>query len=196
MADVLQFRIELLEVSPPVWRRIQVPSTYSFWDLHVAIQDAMGWTDSHLHAFRIGSPADEDQVEIGIPDPDGEYNVVPGWEREVTRHFVKPRNQVFYEYDFGDSWQHAIVLERILAAEPTVTYPCCLDGERRCPPEDVGGPDGFEDFLDAINDPDHEEHESYLEWCGGSFDPDEFDSNEVIFDDPQERLRWLDEDEE
>jgi hypothetical protein len=190
MSTILQFKVELLEISPPIWRRIQVPGDYTFWDLHVAIQDSMGWTDTHLHAFEIDDPK-KGPAEIGIPDPDGETNVIPGWKRKLSKHFTAPGDQLAYEYDFGDSWRHSVLLELVSLVEPGVTYPCCSGGERKCPPEDCGGPPGFEAFLEAISDPGSEEHEGFLEWCGGSYDPTDFDPRAVEFDDPKERLESL-----
>jgi len=186
MSNVLRFRIELLEISPPVWRRIEVPDDYSFWDLHVAIQDAMGWKDSHLHAFEV-----IDTIEIGIPDPDGETTVIAGWKLKLRKHFKSPGDKLVYEYDFGDSWRHSVLLEAVSLAEPGSQYPQCLEGARKCPPEDCGGPPGFEDFLGVISDPNHVEYKDTLRWCGGSFDAEEFDPKAVRFDDPTERLKTV-----
>jgi len=188
--SALQFRIVLLETSPVVWRRILVPAAYTFWDLHVAIQDAMGWTDSHLHAFEVRGPGRR-RTAIGIPVEEGEEAVVPGWKRELTTQFGEPGDQLIYEYDFGDAWRHSVLLERIAALEPGQRLPACLDGARRCPPEDVGGPPGFAEFLRIIADPAHEEHQEMLEWCGGSFDPADFDCWCVRFHDPKARLRAM-----
>jgi len=190
MPTILQFKVELLEMSPPIWRQIQVPGDYTFWDLHVAIQDAMGWTDSHLHAFEVDGP-DLVEVEIGIPDPDGEADVIPGWELKINTHFKAVGDHVNYEYDFGDSWIHSILLERLVESEPGVAYPSCIGGERKCPPEDCGGSMGFELFLEAIGDPGHEGHGEMLEWFGGEFDAGGFDPLGVVFDDPKRRLKAL-----
>lgn len=190
MSTILQFKVELLEMSPSIWRQIQVPGDYTFWDLHVAIQDSMGWTDSHLHAFEVDGP-NTGSSEIGIPDPDGEADVIPGWKLKLNKHFKAPGDHMTYEYDFGDSWIHSILLEQQSLAEPGVGYPRCVGGERKCPPEDCGGSRGFEAFLGAIADPGHEEHEGLLEWCGGDFDPDGFDPRGVVFDDPKGRLEGL-----
>jgi hypothetical protein len=190
VSNVLRFKVELLEISPTIWRRIEVPADYTFWDLHVAIQDAMGWTDTHLHAFEI-QDAKRGNIEIGIPDPDSEVPVIAGWKRKLSRHFKAPGDSVVYEYDFGDSWRHSVLLEAVSLADSDADCPRCVDGARKCPPEDCGGPFSYESFLQAITDPNHDEHESMLRWVGGSFDPEEFDPRAVAFDDPVARRELL-----
>jgi hypothetical protein len=187
--EALQFRVGLLGILPMIWRRIVVPAGYTFWDLHVAIQDAMGWTDSHLHAFRVANPETRHQDFIGIPDDEGfdELDTLPGWEIPVQKYLSYDNPLCLYEYDFGDSWLHEVVLEAYLPAPKKL--PICLAGERACPPEDVGGTHGYEEFLAVIRDPGHEEHESMLEWVGGSFDPEVFDPKRVSFGSPKERWR-------
>jgi hypothetical protein len=182
---VYQFKISLKEIRPEIWRRIQVPQNYTFWDLHVAIQDVMGWLDYHLHVFRIPEPSSNEMHEIGIPEY--ELDSLPGWELAISDYFSKGNNSVEYEYDFGDSWQHEIVLEQILPRDSGSKYPKCIAGERACPPEDCGGVWGYQEFLEAIMDLNHEEHERMLEWVGGPFDPQSFDPKQVTFDDPDER---------
>lgn len=188
---VFQFLIALLGVEPLVWRRIQVPGGYSFWDLHVAIQDAMGWQDCHLHEFQLHDPESSDQVRIGIPDEGDPYGAVtlPDHEIPISSYFSYYNIAALYSYDFGDGWRHVIAFEAFLQPEKNVQYPCCLSGERKCPPEDCGGVGGYGIFLEAIQDPDHEDHDRYLTWYGGEFDPDEFDPAQVQFDDPTERWR-------
>lgn len=189
---VFQFKVTLRGIRPPIWRRIHVPAAYSFWDLHVAIQDAMGWLDSHLHEFRVTPAPGRPSLHIGIPDDDpflGDVPVLPGWEIPVRRYLTPSHNRAVYIYDFGDNWQHSILLEKVLPVAPGVVNPVCVAGRRRCPPEDVGGPWGYASFLDAIHDPTHEEHESYLTWIGGPFDSEEFSPESVHFDDPAERWR-------
>ncbi len=185
--SVLRFRIELLGIDPPIWRRIEVPETYSFWDLHVAIQDAMGWLDSHLHVFRVLGSA----LVFGIPFDDGDDSpdTKPGWEYKVRDFFDPVRCLASYEYDFGDSWIHEVRFEGWKMADKSVTYPRCLACARKCPPEDCGGVHGYGEFLQAITDPNHPEHDSMLEWCGGSFDPEAFDPATVRFDNPRKRWR-------
>lgn len=190
---VTQFKVTLMRVKPAIWRRIVVPETYSFWDLHVAIQDAMGWLDSHLHMFEVADPSAGETVRIGIP-PDEAWDAVPllpGWDLKIADFFRRAGDRARYQYDFGDSWQHAVVLESRLPARARRRYPVCTAGARCCPPEDVGGVAGYEEFLAAIRDPGHQEHEWLLEWVGGSFDPEAFDRRHVHFDDPQERIKLL-----
>ena len=188
---VCQVTVTLQGVRPSIWRKIQVPSSYSFWDLHVAIQDAMGWRDSHLHAFRIANPSHgEEEDLIGIPDEDrfvGAPEFLPGWMVPIDKYFVKPGDSASYKYDFGDGWEHEIVLDDTLLRKPRLRYPRCVAGERACPPEDCGGPPGYELLLKILADPEHEQHEEMLEWVGGSYDPGRFDPRKVLFDNPKKR---------
>src|SRR5882672_10632310 len=186
-SGVHQFKITLQDVKPAVWRRIQTPARYSFWDLHVAIQDAMGWQDKHLHEFRILDPEKREVQSIGIPD-DGDFvpdtEVVPGWERSVAKYFSGENPSATYVYDFGDDWNHEVVFEQALPTVKPLAHPVCLDGEGACPPEDCGGPNGYADFLRAIKKPGSPRGGELLEWVGGSFDPHGFAAEDVMFDDP------------
>jgi hypothetical protein len=184
---ILQFRIELLGVEPPIWRRIQVPESYTFWDLHVAIQDSMSWRDYHLHAFRVVGSEDV----IGIPDKEGDdpLETRPGWQLRVHDYFTAECPLAVYEYDFGSAWIHEIRFEGVHDAVSGVAYPLCSGGARRRPPEDCGGVNGYYDLLKVLADPSHAEHESKLEWVGGSFDAEHFDTSEIQFDNPAERWR-------
>ena len=189
---VLQFKVTLKGVKPLVWRRIQVPCTYTFWDLHVAIQDAMGWSDCHLHAFTLRDSPKRILMEIGIPSEDDLPDapiVYPGWMVLVARHITLADRNAEYAYDFGDGWEHTVLLEKIIPRDPSLNYPVCVAGRRACPPEDCGGPWGYRDLLEALADPKHKEHDTLLTWVGGSFDPEEFDPAAVRFDDPQERWK-------
>jgi hypothetical protein len=172
--SVYQFKITLVESRPPIWRRIQVPDG-TLDQLHEHIQTAMGWTNSHLHHFMIG------EQRYGDPDLMQENFEDMGYEDSTTTRIsdILPKTgrrfRFRYEYDFGDSWDHEVLCEGVVRAEPKVRYPLCLEGERACPLEDCGGIWGYADFVQAIQDPDHEQHEELLEWVGGSFDPEEFD---------------------
>jgi len=190
--SIYQFRISLRDIKPDIWRTIQVPETYTFWDLHVAIQDAMGWTDTHLHHFEILNPASGKKDIIGIPDDDFPVpQTLAGWKIKMASYFSNDNNSADYTYDFGDNWVHSIKLTKIIERQKGVKYPLCVGGKRACPPEDCGGPYGYPEFLDIIMDESHEEHEDYLDWAGGDFDPGHFDLAEVVFDDPGERLKSM-----
>ncbi|GAB6182801.1 plasmid pRiA4b ORF-3 family protein [Thermodesulfovibrio hydrogeniphilus] len=189
---VYQFKITLLGIKPPIWRRIQVPENYSFWDLHVAIQDAMGRTDTHLHMFLIKDPKTGGAMKIGISDNDFSFKpILAGWKQKIKKLFSPYNIIATYIYDFGDNWHHQIKLEKILPRKEGIKYPICIAGKRACPPEDCGGPYGYLELLEAINDPNHERHEELLEWVGGIFDPEHFDPKEVFFDNPKERKQML-----
>ncbi len=190
--QVYQFKITLKGTKPPIWRRILVPETYTFWDLHVAIQDAMGWEDYHLHEFTLLSPKTGRKVKIGIPsdeDADFGWEVLAEWNQKIAHYFSSENSKADYVYDFGDGWEHSIKLEKILPRETGVAYPRCIDGRGACPPEDCGGIGGYAEFLEAIGDPANELHEDMLDWVGGSFDPDDFDPNDVEFEDPDSRFK-------
>jgi len=166
--QIFQLRISLADVTPEVWRRVAVPGGYTLDRLHRVIQYAMGWQNYHLHSFEI------DGVQYGEPDPDGELDLRD--ELEVRLDAVAGKDARFiYTYDFGDWWEHEISVETIFPAEPDVRYPLCLEGERACPPEDVGGAYGYAGFLAALTDPEHPEHAAMREWIGKRFDPTEFD---------------------
>jgi len=187
---VLQFKVTLINVKPAIWRRIQIDNDSSFWDFHVAIQNAMGWTDSHLHEFSIINPFTKKKDRIGIPDDEYISDCTPlaDWEHKVSDYLKLKQNKRFnYTYDFGDDWEHLIEFEGELEKQK-IKYPACTGGARACPPEDIGGVYGYENFLQAIKDPNHEEHESYLEWINKDFDPEFFDHKKVKFDNPKERL--------
>ena len=170
---IYTLRLELEGIEPLIWRRIQVPTAITLPRLHRVLQVVMGWTDSHLHSFRIGDSEysnAEDLDELKMLDVKGrKLNALLG---ETIREFG-------YQYDFGDSWEHRIVVESIAGAKPDWPYPLCVSGERAGPPEDIGGAGGYQDFVAAIANPDHEEHENLLVWIGGAFDPGGFDINSV-----------------
>lgn len=173
-----QFKITLLESHPPIWRRIQVKDG-TLDKLHEHIQTAMGWTNSHLHQFEIGG------VVYGDPELlyEGWQDETPPVDSLITRisEIVPQDGKRFgfrYEYDFGDGWQHEVLFEGCLRAGKGERYPLCVEGERACPPEDVGGVWGYAEFLEALADPNHEQHDDYTEWAG-PFDSEEFDAEKV-----------------
>ncbi len=172
---VYQLKVTLDDSKPPIWRRILVLDNITLADLHEIIQRAMGWGNYHLHMFTIGG-----QV-FGDPDDDetGEIGTMNEKRHRLNQLGLHEKAKFSYEYDFGDSWEHTILLEKILPAEKGVHYPACIKGKRACPPEDVGGVWGYDDFLEAIANPNHPERKEMLEWIGSDFDPEEFDLDEV-----------------
>ncbi len=170
-----QLKIELEGIAPSIWRRVLVPGKISLGRLHAVIQMAMGWSNAHLHQFIVDRKIySEPTFELN------EFGDMPDVRNE-NRYFLKnlvPRagKVIVYEYDFGDSWTHRIKVEKILEQEPSTGGKIiCIDGARACPPEDCGGVWGYQDMLQVLKDPEHEEHESTLEWLGQEFDPEAFD---------------------
>jgi hypothetical protein len=175
---IYQLKITLAEIPPPIWRRIQVPGTILLCCLHDALQAVFGWTDSHLHNF------EKDGKYWGVPEYD---DLIDESNVRLAQVLKAKGDSMVYVYDFGDNWRHEVVLEKIIPAGELVKSPTCLGGDRRCPPEDVGGVSGYEDFLEIISDPRHEDYDEYVGWAGGHF-LDEFDLkavNEVL-----SRMRW------
>ncbi|MFZ2632329.1 MAG: plasmid pRiA4b ORF-3 family protein [Desulfosalsimonadaceae bacterium] len=171
--SIYQLKITLKDSKPPIWRRVLVPGSFSLGKLHHIIQIAMGWMDAHLHMFDINRTC------YGEPSPD-DWEPVKNETRFRLEAVAPPvKGKFVYEYDFGDSWKHTVTVEKILPPEPGVKYPQCIAGKRACPPEDVGGVWGYEEFLEAISDPDHEEHESFMEWAGEDFDPEALDLEDI-----------------
>lgn len=171
---LLQLRIELADLKPAIWRRVVMPDTISLVKLHQVIQASMGWTDSHLHEFDIAGR------RYGVPDPDWDTDGSVISEKRIALSSALGGSKSFrYTYDFGDNWEHRIKVEKALPLHACPRAPLCLDGANACPPDDVGGPPGYIDFLEAISDPHHPEHEDMLDWCGGGFDPVAFDLDHV-----------------
>jgi len=171
---VYQLKVRLLDSPVPIWRRFQVESATTLERLHRVLQVVMGWTDDHLHGFRL--------PQIGRTGPRRRYLPVEDEDEkrtrlgEVLRH---PKDSFLYEYDFGDGWLHEIILEALLPPSPAARYPIVVGGRGACPPEDVGGVSGYNHFLEVINDPQHPEHEEMIDWCESGFDPFVFDAKAV-----------------
>jgi hypothetical protein len=127
--QIFQFKITLKDIKPPIWRRIQVLGACTFWDLHVAIQDAMGWLDYHLHEFQLRA-TDGRMLSFGIPDEDFDSDILPGWKYRVAKYLSLAQPSCEYVYDFGDNWRHKVELEKVMPAEPGAAYPRCLKGRR------------------------------------------------------------------
>lgn len=174
---VARLRIELETVMPMVWRRVDVPLSCRLSALHDIIQIAMGWTDSHLHEFAIGDR------RYGVPDADDDPAAADRVYRtsSIRLKTVIDRGigRFLYVYDFGVVWRHGVVVEETGPGEAGIDYPRFVDGARRCPPEDVGGAEGFMEFLEAALIPAHEEHRRAIEWNGEPFDPSDIDERAV-----------------
>lgn len=187
--EIFVFHVQLDDIAPAIWRRLELRRDRTFWHLHCAIQDAMPWEDKHLHEFEFS--AGDTTSRIGLPSDEfpGEREILPGWKTPLADWFVKAPSRCRYCYDFGDDWIHTVTLEAIRPAEPGGRYPRCPAGERRCPPEDVGGPHGYQLFLEAMSDPAHEEHQSYRDWIGWDWDPEWFRPRDVFFSSAERLLR-------
>ena len=171
--DIYQVKVTLNGIRPPIWRRILVTSDTTLGKLHRILQVVMGWDDYHLHQFIIN------ETYYGPPDPDLMLDLKDEKKMRLNQVVLQEQKKFIYEYDFGDSWYHNILIEKILPLDTKKHYPVCIKGKRACPPEDCGGVSGYYYFLEAIQDPDHPEHEEMLEWRGDNFDPEAFDIDEV-----------------
>jgi hypothetical protein len=176
-SSIYQLKITLREISPPIWRRVQVSSNMTLGDLHWVIQTAMGWTNSHLHSFTI------EGLEYGmiLPDELGFDDIETHDETLVKLNKIIPGEKFKfpYLYDFGDSWEHDILVEKVLPVDPAATYPTCLQAKRACPPEDCGGTSGYAQLLEVMQNPRHDDYESMLEWLGGAFAPEAVDLQKI-----------------
>jgi hypothetical protein len=169
--EVYQLKITLLGTDPPIWRRVQVRDGV-LEDLHDVIQIAMGWTNSHMHQFHVGRTiyAEPRLMEETFD----ELECADSTRTMLSDVLFSEKEKLIYEYDFGDSWEHAITFEKKVEPEPKVKYPHCIGGERACPPDDCGGVWGFVDFVAVMADPKHPEHRELKQWYGGKFDPEKF----------------------
>ena len=189
---IYQFKAALKNVAPPVWRRIQIADTATFWELHVAIQNAMGWEGYHLHCFEFLEKGKRVGIHIGIPDEEiGDWGdeFFCGWRVKLSDWFKKEGDKCRYDYDFGDGWEHVVFLEKISPRDKGTKYPRCIAGKRACPPEDCGEPWGYAELLKIIKDSRHLGYKDMMEWLGAPFDPEAFDCNDVYFDNAQKRLK-------
>jgi hypothetical protein len=174
-APVFQIKVRLLGAKPPIWRRLEVPTDISLDRLHAVIQTAFGWDDMHIHVF------ETPYGEFGIPDPELGY----GAESRATLEQVAPsvKSKIRYTYDFGDCWEHEILVEKTFNNDKPASYPRCTGGRRAAPPEDCGGVWGYAELVDALSDATHPDHEDRLEWLGlgssAEFDPARFDVDAV-----------------
>lgn len=172
---IYQLKIALLDIKPTIFRILQIKGNASLGKLHHYIQGVMGWQDYHLHKFIVNGQSylSSEQMYEDIEDDPDTHD-----EKTYRLNKLEQGNKFIYVYDFGDCWEHEITVEKIFSPEDGVYYPVCTYGERACPPEDCGGSIGYEDLLEVLNDPTHEEYEHYSEWAG-DFDPKRFNLDEV-----------------
>jgi hypothetical protein len=169
VTQTYQLKITLQNIDPPIWRRVQVPAAVTLGDLHAVLQVAFGWTDAHMHHFLI-------RKIFYSPPPFDPHLKMADEDEFLLGEVARARSRFLYEYDFGDDWEHRIVVEKVLPFDRTdPQFFRCLAGERACPPEDCGGPWGYAELLEALADPKHARHHDLLDWLGGSFDPEAFD---------------------
>ncbi|GAA2631992.1 plasmid pRiA4b ORF-3 family protein [Streptomyces vastus] len=172
---VHKIKVALRDSQPPIWRRLEVPSGSTLRELHDIIQAAFGWEDYHMWAFETG------QDRYGVADRG--LGIRSAASKRLDQVAPSTGNRLRYTYDFGDDWEHDILVEDVTGPEPGTSYPRCLTGRRACPPEDSGGVWGYEYLIEILADPRHEEHEDRLEWLGldsaDQFDPAAFDAAQV-----------------
>ena len=170
--SVHQLKVTLLDTKPAIWRRVLVDGRGTLDQLHEVIQAAFGWLNYHLHEFEVG------RTRYGIPDPDDDWGEPPRDERRTRLDAIAGVGSSFrYTYDFGDGWEHGVVVEKILPSTADIAVPACIDGRRACPPEDCGGTWGYRELLEILADPTHPEHDERREWLGREFDPESFEPN-------------------
>lgn len=167
--SVHDLRVTLLDVSPPVWRRLRVPSASTLSVLHSILQVTLGWQDAHLHEWRVG------ERTFGLSDEPSWGEDIEDESTAVLGELAPADSVLHYAYDFGDGWEHLVEVLDVLPFDPGEPPVAVLDGARAVPPEDCGGPSGYEHLLDALADEDDSEHQEMLDWVGDAFDPDAFD---------------------
>lgn len=170
---VFRLKVTLRGVKPPIWRRFLVPGGITLKRLHDSLQVVMGWTASHLHQFEAGG------VLYGTSDRELSIARISEARTTLDEILHRPKDRLRYEYDFGDGWDHDVILEAILPPARGGLYPIVEAGKRACPPEDCGGSYGYRGFLQVISDPTNPEHRDMLDWAGGAFDPEAFNVHEA-----------------
>lgn len=166
---IYQIKVTLCDIEPPIWRRLHITGDTNLAQLHRILQITMGWEDYHLYQFGVGG------FQYGVPESDVFASELKDAETVTLAEIASEGDTFHYEYDFGDSWEHEILVEAVSSRDDISHYPRCEGGARACPPEDCGGSWGYENLLAALADPKHEDHEDLTEWIGGSFDAEAFD---------------------
>ncbi len=171
---ILELKITLNNIRPPIYRKIQVPDFYTFHQLHHLIQLAFEWENIHMYIF-----FDKDSEISAFEDDFSERQPGDAKKIKLKERFKSLKDRLLYVYDFGDNWEHTVELEKVLDADPSKRYPACISGQRNAPPEDVGGAFGFEDFVEAMNDMKHPQHDDFIEWYGRFFDEMAFSKSKI-----------------
>ncbi|PCJ50143.1 MAG: hypothetical protein COA73_18545 [Candidatus Hydrogenedentota bacterium] len=189
---IFTLRIALCDSKPEIWRRFQIRDDMTLGKLHDVIQIVMGWDDSHLHEFEDGKQC----YSKILPDEES-FGESPINEDEIVVEQIlnRKKKKLMYNYDMGDYWQHILVVEEIGEPDPKTFYPNCLEGAYAGPPEDCGGVWGYQNMLEALADPNHDEHEFVVEWIGEEYDAEEFDLkgiNKVLKNFKRYRSGWDD----
>ncbi|CAO4194114.1 plasmid pRiA4b ORF-3 family protein [Methylorubrum extorquens] len=174
--QIARLHLSMEGIVPTIWRQVEVPLTATLKALHDVIQAAFLWQDYHLHVFEVG------EERYGVPDPEWDSLRPIRSEKGVRLATLIERAAASftYTYDFGDDWQHRIEVEAVEAGDPAVEYLRFVTGERRAPPEDVGGVPGYEEFVRAVTHPRHREHKAMLTWHGGPYDPEDIGEAEIV----------------
>lgn len=170
---IFQLKVTLKDIRPLIWRRIQIADPITLAQLHLILQEVMGWANSHLYQFTIGG------INYGIPDDEWGLKIEDAKKVKLADMVAEEKSKFVYEYDFGDGWEHEILVEKVLPPEKGQRYPVCLAGKRACPPEDCGGAWGYANLLEIIRNPRHKEYKEMMEWLGEGFEPEAFDVDEV-----------------
>jgi len=175
--QIYQIQIALKDFKPKIWRRLLIPADTLLSDLHKIIQTSMGWTNSHLHQFI----KDRTYYTVKVKDDDtwDEMDNVDYKRMKISDLLKTEKQKIKYEYDFGDGWEHDVILEKILVRDEKIKYPICIAGKMSCPPEDCGGSWGYADMLEILKNPAHPEYKEFVDWLDEDFDPEYFDKEEV-----------------
>ncbi len=183
---VYQLQITLLQSNPLIWRKILVDPNTLLVDLHRIIQTTMGWTNSHLHEFKVKNSSYA-PIEFEVENAKNSRTV------KLSKVLKEQYDQMLYEYDFGDSWNHSIILEDFVSENENNQIPRCIGGARNCPPEDCGSMSGYRDLLQIISNPKHNEYKETITWLGGKFDPEYFDIIKInqLLKEPDFGCIWL-----
>jgi len=178
--EIYQLKITLKGSKPPIWRRVQTPASTTLQRVHAIIQQSMEWVNYHLHEFHVKDMLIGDPEQLCGWGMDRDDEVIDEAEIRLAELRLREGAKFEYVYDFGDDWQHVILLEKKLERDPDAHYPLCIKAVKSGPPEDVGGIWGYYNMLEALDDPEHPEHEEFSDWLGGEgWDPDEVSLEEI-----------------